>query len=147
MPIGPTILTEHGVFEPEAVVLMGEAFDAACGELASSGQSEEVRELVALLIIVAALRGEIDPLRLREIVLSELAPPVDMPRSAPCVGEREPAALRQSGRPRSIEDEPTNLNFACSLTAQSGGPPFSTVATPTAPHRIDLQTSAQPRRS
>jgi hypothetical protein len=102
MPIGCTTYSDHGVFEPEAVALMGEAFDVACRELASSGQSEEVRELVALLIIAAALRGEIDPLRLLEIVLSELSPSLD----TPCVGERQPATPRQSGRPRSIEDGP-----------------------------------------
>jgi hypothetical protein len=73
MPIGSSISLEHGVFEPEAVVLMGEAFDAACGQLAGSGQSDDVRELIALLIIAAALRGQIDPLRLQEIALSELS--------------------------------------------------------------------------
>jgi len=31
MPIDPFI--EHGVFEPEAIVAMGEAFEAACKEL------------------------------------------------------------------------------------------------------------------
>jgi hypothetical protein len=86
MPIGCTTYSEHGVFEPEAVVLMGQAFDAACRELASSGQSEEVRELVALLIVAAALRGEIDPLRLLEIVLSELSPSLN----TPCIGHAAP---------------------------------------------------------
>jgi hypothetical protein len=72
MPIGPSISVEHGVFEPGAVALMGEAFDAACADLPSSDQSDDVRELIALLIIAAALRGETDPLRLRKIALSEL---------------------------------------------------------------------------
>src|SRR5262249_33240853 len=91
MLVGPSISMEHGAFEPEAVALMGEAFDAACKELSSSAQSDDVRELIALLIIVAALRGEIDPLRLREIALSELSPPGEALPSADRAGERQAA--------------------------------------------------------
>jgi hypothetical protein len=71
MPIGPSIsIIEHGVFEPEVIALMGEAVDAACGELPISDQSDDVRELIAMLIIAAAFRGEIDPIRLRTFALS-----------------------------------------------------------------------------
>jgi hypothetical protein len=93
MPIGPSISVDHGVFEPETVALMGAAFDAACKDLPSSGQSDEVRELIALLIIVAALRGEIDPLRLREIALSELSSLGETRPSADRAGERQAAIL------------------------------------------------------
>jgi hypothetical protein len=91
MPIGSSISLERGVFEPEAVALMSEAFDAACGQLPSSGQSDDVRELIALLIIAAALRGVIDPLRLQEIALNELSLLGEMPGDRP--GERQSAAL------------------------------------------------------
>ena len=74
MPVGPSIsIIEHGVFEPEVIALMGEAVDAACVELPISDQSDDVRELIAMLIIAAAFRGEIDPIRLRTFALSELS--------------------------------------------------------------------------
>jgi hypothetical protein len=63
-----------GVFEPEATVAMGEAFDAVCRELPVSGQFEGVRELIAMLIIGAAIRGELDPARLRLIALNGALP-------------------------------------------------------------------------
>jgi hypothetical protein len=37
---------ERGVFEPEAIAAMGEAFDAACRELRCTSQPEVVRELI-----------------------------------------------------------------------------------------------------
>jgi hypothetical protein len=63
-----------GVFEPEAIAAMGEAFDATCRELPVSGQFEGVRELIATLIIGAAIRGELDPARLRLIALTGARP-------------------------------------------------------------------------
>ena len=56
---------DYGVFTPEATSAMGEAFDAACEELYCASQPEVVRELVAKLILAAASRGELDPVRLR----------------------------------------------------------------------------------
>jgi hypothetical protein len=64
---------EHGVFEPEATGAMGEAFDAACQELHCSNQPEVARELIATLIIAAARRGELDPVRLRMAALAGFA--------------------------------------------------------------------------
>jgi hypothetical protein len=81
MPIDLSI--EHGVFEPEAAAAMGEAFDAACKELPASRQSHCVRELVATLIIAAAVRGELDPLRLRTTALIGLSSVAEI--SHPCV--------------------------------------------------------------
>jgi hypothetical protein len=66
------ITSLNGVFEPEATALMGEAFDAACKELPASGQSRRVKELIATLIIAAAVHGELDPVRLRAVALSGL---------------------------------------------------------------------------
>jgi hypothetical protein len=56
---------EQGAFDPEATSAMGEAFDAACEELHCITQPEAVRGFIAGLIIAAACRGEIDPVRLR----------------------------------------------------------------------------------
>jgi hypothetical protein len=68
MPINPSI--EHGVFEPEATAVMGEAFEAACKELQEVGQLQMVRKVVARRIIAAARRGEFDPVRLRTAALT-----------------------------------------------------------------------------
>jgi hypothetical protein len=61
---------KQGAFEPEATAAMGEAFDAACKELYCTGQPEVVRELIAALIVAAASRGELDPIRLRTVALA-----------------------------------------------------------------------------
>jgi hypothetical protein len=44
---------------------MGEAFDAACEELHIADRADATRALVATLIIAAARRGELNPVRLR----------------------------------------------------------------------------------
>jgi hypothetical protein len=61
---------ERGAFEPEATAAMGEAFEAVCEELHDAGKADLVRKLVAEQIIGAASRGELDPARLRTVVLS-----------------------------------------------------------------------------
>ena len=71
MPID--LSTEHGVFVPEATAAMGEAFDAACEQLHCTSQPEVVREIIARLVIAAASRGELDPIRLRMVALEGLA--------------------------------------------------------------------------
>jgi hypothetical protein len=62
--------TEQGAFGPEATAAMGEAFYAACEELHCTTQPEVVRELIATLIIAAASRGELDPVRLRMVAVA-----------------------------------------------------------------------------
>ena len=57
-----------GVFGPEAIAGMSEAYEAA---LAS--QPNVVREAVAGRIIAAAKLGELDPVRLREAALRKPA--------------------------------------------------------------------------
>jgi len=66
-------LMKNGVFGPEATAAMGEAFDAACKELHVTDQSNELRELIATLIVAAASRGELDPVRLRLAALAGFA--------------------------------------------------------------------------
>src|SRR5262245_30507137 len=56
---------KNGVFGPEAIAEMGEAFDAACKELQIVDQADARRALVAALIIAAARRGELNAIRLR----------------------------------------------------------------------------------
>jgi hypothetical protein len=57
-------LLQPGVFDPEAIVAMSEALDAAC-----QSQPEAMREVIAQRIISAATFGERDPARLREAAL------------------------------------------------------------------------------
>jgi hypothetical protein len=47
-----------------------EAFDTACKELREVGRLQMIRKLVAQRIIVAARKGELDPIRLRTAALS-----------------------------------------------------------------------------
>jgi hypothetical protein len=77
MPVDPSL--EHGVFEPEAIAAMGEAFEAACNHLHDAGKAELVRKLIAERIIAAASAGELDPARLRAaalnwIIVTQVAP-------------------------------------------------------------------------
>ncbi len=67
MPIRPFI--QSGVFEPEAVAAISEAFEAACKELEDTGQPQIARDVIASRIIAAARLGERDPVRLRESAL------------------------------------------------------------------------------
>ncbi len=61
-----------GEFEPEAIAVMSEAFDAACKALNDTGQPELVLEVMAERIIAAARIGERDRARLREAALGRL---------------------------------------------------------------------------
>ena len=61
------------LFDPDTTSAMGEAYEATCKELHDTGQPEIVREVIAIRIIAAAKRGELDPLRLREAALGMLA--------------------------------------------------------------------------
>jgi hypothetical protein len=82
--------TEQGAFEPEATAAMGKAFDAVCNELHCTSQPEVIRELIARLIIGAASRGELDPIRLQKVALTGFT--IFRPRSSPA-SARAVAAL------------------------------------------------------
>jgi hypothetical protein len=60
-----------GVFEPEAVAAMSEAFEAACEVLQDTGEPEAWREIIAKRIVEAATVGERDPVRLLAAALVE----------------------------------------------------------------------------
>ena len=61
-----------GEFEPEAIAVMSEAFEAACKDLQDTGQPKVVLEVIAERIIAAARIGERDPARLRAAALAGL---------------------------------------------------------------------------
>jgi hypothetical protein len=71
MSIVPFI--KRRVFDPQAIAVMSEAFDAACQELHDAGQPEIVLEVIAERIIELASTGELNPVRLREAALVGLA--------------------------------------------------------------------------
>src|SRR4026208_1327344 len=51
-------------FDDKATLVMGAAFDEACGSLRRFARYNKVRELIAKRIIEAAKTGELDPIRL-----------------------------------------------------------------------------------
>jgi hypothetical protein len=55
---------EPGAFDPEAIMVLGEAFEAAVKELPDDAQPDVAREIIAGRIIAAARLGECDPARL-----------------------------------------------------------------------------------
>jgi hypothetical protein len=63
MAIDPYL--REGAFMSEATAAMGDAFEAACNELQLAKPSNELRTLIATLIVAAARKGDIDPVRLR----------------------------------------------------------------------------------
>lgn len=62
-------LIQPGAFDPEAIAVMTEVFDAACERLGDISEAEGVREAIAGRIIVAIKLGERDPTRLLEAAL------------------------------------------------------------------------------
>jgi hypothetical protein len=76
---------KQGAFAPEATAAMGAAFDAACEELHCTTQPEVIRERIATLIIAAASRGELDPVRLRMVAVARFAPPLTAGQVTMCV--------------------------------------------------------------
>lgn len=68
MPIRPFL--KNGVFEPHVVTAMSRAFVEACAILNISDADHDAREGVASIIIALAQRGEHDPSRLLEAVVS-----------------------------------------------------------------------------
>jgi hypothetical protein len=58
-----------GLFEPDVIAVMSEAFDSACQALDDTGQPELVLEIIAERIFAAASNGERDPVRLQEAAI------------------------------------------------------------------------------
>jgi hypothetical protein len=70
----PFPLSDVGLpsFDPEDTTLVCKVFDDICRELHGSGQSDNVKEIVATRIIQLANRGERDPEKIREAILTSL---------------------------------------------------------------------------
>jgi hypothetical protein len=66
-------VTNPLVFEPEATRSMLVAFDEVCRALNVSPTANGAREVIATRIIELARRGECDPDRLRDRVITEAA--------------------------------------------------------------------------
>jgi hypothetical protein len=65
-------MLDDGAFDPVAVQVLTSAFEEACAVLRLVDRTDPLTEIVAKKIIEHARRGERDPVRLRDIVLSEL---------------------------------------------------------------------------
>ena len=59
-------------FDDEVTGLMGEAFDAVCKDLHDTGQPVLIQEIIAKRIIKAVMKGERNPVRLRNAGLAAL---------------------------------------------------------------------------
>ena len=59
-------------FDDETTRLMGEAFDTARASLDSQDEPELFYKIIAARIVEAAMRGERDPIRLRDAGLAAL---------------------------------------------------------------------------
>jgi hypothetical protein len=70
VPIRPYI--KEGAFGPDVVSAMAAAFEDVRKALATSGRSDITKETIAAKVIELARGGEIDPIVLREMALSEL---------------------------------------------------------------------------
>jgi hypothetical protein len=62
----------RGDFDDETTRLMGEAFDTARASLDGYDEPELFYEIIAARIIEAAMKGERDPIRLRDAGLAAL---------------------------------------------------------------------------
>ena len=60
----PFLRPNAGFFDDEATRVMGEAFDSARVALHNAGEPQIVYETIAIRIILAARKGERDPVRL-----------------------------------------------------------------------------------
>lgn len=62
---------EYGVFAPDLLRAMGEAYDAVCAELTRRGNIPFVREVIAQRIISLAQRGEEDPEQMCHLIIEK----------------------------------------------------------------------------
>ena len=65
-------MSRSGVFDPDAVSALADAYEHACAALGLVDYSDPLNETIAKMIIERAKRGELDPVRLCETVLEEL---------------------------------------------------------------------------
>ena len=61
-----------GVFDPDAVSALADAYEHACAALALADRTDALTHTIAKMIIERAKRVELDPVRLCEAVLDDL---------------------------------------------------------------------------
>ena len=65
-------INDNGAFDPQAVKALAAAYDDACAVLHVVDGTDPRTTIVAKKIIEHAQHGERDPIRLRDLVLTEL---------------------------------------------------------------------------
>jgi hypothetical protein len=70
MPLTPFL--REATFDPKAIEAMSAAFEAVCASLQLVNRSDPITEIVARKVIEVAGTGELDPERIRELVLLAL---------------------------------------------------------------------------
>jgi hypothetical protein len=65
-----------GCFDPAGIECLAAAYEDVCTELHVTVTDRALKEIVPKKIISHALRGEPDPILLRDAVVAELRPPV-----------------------------------------------------------------------
>jgi hypothetical protein len=74
-------MLNEAAFDPDAVKVLTTAYEGVLATLGLENRTDPLTQMIARTIIEHAQRGESDPIRLREIVLKELAP-VERPPEA-----------------------------------------------------------------
>ena len=73
IPAGATAsYPSSGVFDPDAVIALTDAYAHACAALGLADRSDPLTEIIAKKVIERAQAGELDAVRLCEAVLEEL---------------------------------------------------------------------------
>jgi hypothetical protein len=65
-------LLQNSAFEPEHIEAMGQAFEAVCLKLYLAERDDPLRHVIAQKVIHWAKRGERNPERLYQLVLSDM---------------------------------------------------------------------------
>jgi hypothetical protein len=93
-------------YDPEQIAVMGSALDGACGSLSSwaNGNSDDVKETLARIILWHFDLGARDPLRLSNLALHTLASgrPPDDPATG---GELDSSLEANAGQGHQARDE------------------------------------------
>jgi len=81
-------MLNEAAFDPDAVEALTTAYDGVLAAFGLERRTDPLTQMIARKIIEHAGRGERDPIRLREVILKELAP-VDRPPRPPGTGAAE----------------------------------------------------------
>jgi hypothetical protein len=70
MPLHHSI--NNSCFDPDAIKCLAAAYEDTCTELHVAVGNRSLKEIVARKIIAHALRGDCDPILLRDVVVAEM---------------------------------------------------------------------------